>query len=195
MTHPPEYHLFAQAYRYAPIGLCTLDLELRFVHVNEWLARLNGLAIAEHLGRRMADIIPNLYERVSPQLYQVIETGWPIIKGHVYAETHAHPGEKHHYQHDYYAVRHDGETVGVSCVVEDLTDGRGIAFPDDLLSARENQTLGLGARGFTNEESAHWMGVSVRTVETYRRRAMKKLGTRQRVDLIRYALDHGLHLE
>jgi len=36
-------------YRKAPVGLCHSDLDLRYVHVNEWLASLNGLAVSEHL--------------------------------------------------------------------------------------------------------------------------------------------------
>jgi len=36
-------------YRKAPVGLCHFDLDLRYVHVNEWLASLNGLAVSEHL--------------------------------------------------------------------------------------------------------------------------------------------------
>ena len=31
-----------------PIGLCYLDLDLRYVHINEWLAAINGLAVSEH---------------------------------------------------------------------------------------------------------------------------------------------------
>lgn len=29
----------------APIGLCYLDTDLRFVHINEWLAKINGVPV------------------------------------------------------------------------------------------------------------------------------------------------------
>ena len=35
----------------------------------------------------------------------------------------------------------------------------------------------------------------IKTVETYRARIMEKLGSKKRTDLIRCALDHGLHLD
>jgi PAS domain-containing protein len=41
----------ADVYRQAPIGLCYFDLDLRYVHINERLAALNGLAVDEHLGQ------------------------------------------------------------------------------------------------------------------------------------------------
>ncbi|MCH8969329.1 MAG: PAS domain S-box protein, partial [Planctomycetes bacterium] len=35
----------------APIGLCFLDRDLRYVFINEWLAKLNGTSVEGHLGR------------------------------------------------------------------------------------------------------------------------------------------------
>ena len=60
---------------------------------------------------------------------------------------------------------------------------------------REREVLGSAVRGFTNQETADRLGIGLKTVETYRTRIMEKLGSKKRTDLIRYALDHGLHLE
>lgn len=35
-------------------------------------------------------------------------------------------------------------------------------------------------------------GLSVKTIETYKARIMEKLGLRSRVELVRYAMQHGL---
>ena len=40
----------------APVGLCKLDTDLRYVHINKWLARINGLPVAAHLGKTI--VIP-----------------------------------------------------------------------------------------------------------------------------------------
>ena len=106
-------HEFAQAYQYAPIGLCTLDRDLRYVHINEWLAQLNGHSVEEHLGRTLSEILPNVAEQVASQLRRVFETGNPMIKGTAYAETAAHPGEKRLYEHNYHAIRSAGTTRGL----------------------------------------------------------------------------------
>lgn len=70
-----------RAYGHAPIGLCCLDLELRYVHINEWLAGVNGLSVAEHLGRTIGEVLPEVAAGIEPQLRSVIPTGEPIIAG------------------------------------------------------------------------------------------------------------------
>ncbi|MGC8781123.1 MAG: response regulator transcription factor [Anaerolineae bacterium] len=47
------------------------------------------------------------------------------------------------------------------------------------------------ARGLANQEIADRLGLSVKTVETYRARAMDKLGLANRAALVRYALEKG----
>lgn len=61
----------------------------------------------------------------------------------------------------------------------------------DPLSARESQVLQLIARGHSNKEVAAQLDVSVKTIETHKANAMRKLGLNGRIDLVRYALLHG----
>jgi DNA-binding NarL/FixJ family response regulator len=60
------------------------------------------------------------------------------------------------------------------------------------LSQREREVLDLVAKGYTNQQIADQLGLSVKTVETYRSRLVEKLGLKSRADLVRYALDSGL---
>jgi two-component system, NarL family, response regulator NreC len=62
----------------------------------------------------------------------------------------------------------------------------------DVLSAREMQVLTLVAAGHTNQEAAHELGLSVKSVETYRLRLTEKLGLSSRAELVRIALECGL---
>lgn len=48
----------AGLYRDAPVGLCLVDLELRFVHANDAFARLFGLESDEMIGYRIAAVLP-----------------------------------------------------------------------------------------------------------------------------------------
>ena len=66
------------------------------------------------------------------------------------------------------------------------------AGPASVLSQREREVLELVAQGFTNQQIADRLGLSVKTVETYRSRLVEKLGLRSRAELVRYALDSGL---
>jgi two-component system response regulator NreC len=61
-----------------------------------------------------------------------------------------------------------------------------------LLSPREQQVLRLIALGHTNQQVAGRLGLSVKTVETYKSRLMTKLGLTGRAALVRYALQRGL---
>jgi DNA-binding NarL/FixJ family response regulator len=59
------------------------------------------------------------------------------------------------------------------------------------LSERETEVMRLIAQGFTNKEISAQLGVSVKTVETYKARSMEKLGLRSRVDIVRTATERG----
>jgi DNA-binding NarL/FixJ family response regulator len=62
----------------------------------------------------------------------------------------------------------------------------------ELLSEREVQVLAFLARGFTHQEIADRLELSIKTVETYRGRVSHKLGLRRRADLVRYAHECGI---
>ena len=110
-------------YAIAPVGLCYFDTDLRFLYINEWLARINGLSVKAHLGKTIDEVLKDVAVGVVPQLRHVLQTGEPIIEGTVEAETPAHPGESRHYMHNYYPDKSkDGTVVGVSCVVQDITE-------------------------------------------------------------------------
>lgn len=59
------------------------------------------------------------------------------------------------------------------------------------LSEREAEVLRLIALGYSNKEIAAKLELSVKTVETYKKRSVEKLGLRSRVDIVRYAAERG----
>jgi len=59
------------------------------------------------------------------------------------------------------------------------------------LSEREAEVVRLTAYGYTNKEVAAQMGISIKTADTYKARAMEKLGLHSRAALVRYALQRG----
>jgi two-component system, NarL family, response regulator NreC len=58
------------------------------------------------------------------------------------------------------------------------------------LSEREVEVAQRVAQGYSNREIATQLSLSVKTVETYRARALDKLGLDSRAALVRYALEH-----
>ena len=59
------------------------------------------------------------------------------------------------------------------------------------LSDRETDVLRLIAHGHSNKEISARLEISVKTIETYKARAMEKLGFKTRVDVVRYAAAQG----
>jgi DNA-binding NarL/FixJ family response regulator len=59
------------------------------------------------------------------------------------------------------------------------------------LSAREEDVLRQTARGMGNKEIAAYLEISTKTVETYKARAIEKLGLRTRSDIVRYGAARG----
>jgi DNA-binding NarL/FixJ family response regulator len=64
-------------------------------------------------------------------------------------------------------------------------------FEPEVLSDREAEVSRLLAQGLTMKEIAQQLSLSPRTLETYRARAMEKLGLKSRADLIRHAMKRG----
>lgn len=79
-------------------------------------------------------------------------------------------------------------------LVNSLVEGslpRGTSSPALTLSEREGEVIRDVARGYTNQEIANRLALSVKTVETYRARAMEKLGLSGRAALVRFAKEKG----
>ncbi len=60
------------------------------------------------------------------------------------------------------------------------------------LTPREEQVVKLVAEAHTNKEIGEILGLAEKTAENHRSNAMRKLGMRDRVELVRYAIRRGL---
>jgi DNA-binding NarL/FixJ family response regulator len=64
--------------------------------------------------------------------------------------------------------------------------------PSEPLTPREQEVLKLIAEAHTNNEIAEILHLSAKTVESHRGNLLRKLGMRDRVELVRYAIRRGL---
>lgn len=89
--------------------------------------------------------------------------------------------------HRYLSAKVSDQVVGAFLKQEE-------AYRDPLsvLSRREREVLQLVVEGRTSAEIAGTLFLSVKTVETYRSRLMKKLGIGDIPGLIKFAIQHGL---
>jgi DNA-binding NarL/FixJ family response regulator len=84
--------------------------------------------------------------------------------------------------------------AAVTALVRDYLDRarRGEAAPKEPLTPRELEVVKLIAEGHTTEEIAELLVISKKTVERHRANILEKLEMRNRVELTRYAIRHGL---
>jgi DNA-binding NarL/FixJ family response regulator len=68
----------------------------------------------------------------------------------------------------------------------------GRAEPADPLTPRELEVVKLIAEAYTNKQIAETLSLSEKTVESHRANVLSKLGMRDRVELVRYAIRRGL---
>ncbi len=109
-------------YQNAPVGLCFLDREMRYKRINRWLAEVNGAPIEAHIGRTIAEMVPDVAGQCAPKMREVLATGQPVRFENVMGETPARPGVIRHFNESWYPVFDDsGEIVGVAVIVEEIT--------------------------------------------------------------------------
>ncbi|OKK22244.1 protein kinase [Streptomyces sp. CB00455] len=107
-----------------PIGLVMLDEELRYVHLNQALADMDGMSIGDHLGRRMCDVMLTSdggeYERT---LRAVAEEGRPVVGTLVGLRTPGRPDRDQVRSVSLFALSGAVDTrPGVGGLLVDVTD-------------------------------------------------------------------------
>ncbi len=112
-----------QVYTTAPVGMCLLNTELRYMRINQDLADINGKPIVEHIGRTLSEVVPDIAPRVEPLYRQVLETGQPVLGIDVHGTTPAQPGVEKDWVVNFYPFKSsEGVMQGVSVTVEDSTE-------------------------------------------------------------------------
>jgi len=106
----------------APVGLCFLDCNLRYVSINQRLADMSGAPVAAYLGRKVEEMVPQVFPAVEQYLRRALKG--EAIHGVEFFRPANDPGERGatnllSYQP---ALDEAGEVIGVSVVVTDITE-------------------------------------------------------------------------
>ena len=112
-----------QLYKLAPVGLGLLDRGLRVLRINERLAAITGRPVHEHIGRTLAELVPQMTSQVGVIVDRVFASGEPILDLAVRGVTLANLADERDWLVSYYPVKSsDGAIRCVGGVVQDITE-------------------------------------------------------------------------
>ncbi|MCC3533286.1 MAG: PAS domain S-box protein [Microcoleus sp. PH2017_25_DOB_D_A] len=115
--------LFDSFLQEAPAGFCIFDSQLRYVQINQFLAEINSLSPAEHIGKTLREILPEIAPMVEPLYEQILRTKQPLINMEMSAENPRNPGIMRHMTASYFPLLDkDGEAIGMGALVIDISD-------------------------------------------------------------------------
>jgi PAS domain S-box-containing protein len=104
----------------AAVGLACLDREFRFMRVNDALAEMNRLPVDDHIGRPVAEIVPEFWPQLELPCRRVLETGEPVVNHNVGGDGSA--GRTGHWLNSIYPIRSNGTIVGLGVLVVDVSE-------------------------------------------------------------------------
>jgi PAS domain S-box-containing protein/putative nucleotidyltransferase with HDIG domain len=108
----------------APVGFIFVDCEFRYVCINEMAAATNGHSPEEHLGRTVAEVVPNLWSQIEPVYRQVLDGGEAIRNVEITGDTEASHGHIRTWLVSFYPVRARATIIGIGVVSVDITERR-----------------------------------------------------------------------
>jgi formate hydrogenlyase transcriptional activator len=102
------------------VGFLICDESLRYVKINDALARIHGVPVESHLGKTVYDILGEAAAQVVPAFHQVFTTGQPLSNFEVVAKLPSRT-EPAHWIENYFPIKDaDGRVRQVGAVVVEV---------------------------------------------------------------------------
>jgi len=106
-----------------PAGIAIMEgPDFRYLKVNSRLAEINGLSVEDHLGRPLAEVLPDAAPDIIPRLRQVMETGEPSSPFEFTTKLPKSPDETYWFMDTFFPIEHrNGKVQAVGAVVLEIT--------------------------------------------------------------------------
>jgi PAS domain S-box-containing protein len=125
----------------APVGLSFLDRNLRYVSTNEQNARMKDIPVQNHIGRSVAEVLPDAFPQLEPALRLAL-TGEPTSGIEYRVANSSQPDGYSALLTSYQPIRGaEDEIVGISAAVMDITERKRIEQALAESEAHFRQTL------------------------------------------------------
>ncbi len=113
-------------YKFTQVGLCELDLEYRYVRINDYLAAINGRPVEEHIGKRVWEIVPKLKDHIQETGNKVHQTGKPVKNIPLTISKNEKRKSLRHLLVHWYPLKYYNQIDSFNIVVEDVTEQKRI---------------------------------------------------------------------
>ncbi len=117
-----KHRLLDTLLKEAPIGFTYLDRDLRYILINETLASLNGMSVADHVGNSVRDVVPAIADEADRITQEILNTKRPVVNREICGYTKAST-ELRYWNESWYPIFDEfREIIGFGVVVEEITD-------------------------------------------------------------------------
>ena len=121
----------------APVGLEIIDKELRFAHINQTLAEMDGCSVAQHQGKTIAQIVPKMASDLEAMCQHILTTGESILNLEEVGETPKEPGVLRYWMSSRFPLLgEDDQPIAVGGVCIEITERK---RTEEALKASEAQ--------------------------------------------------------
>jgi PAS domain S-box-containing protein len=149
----------------APVGLCFLDCDMRYVSLNQKLAEMNGAPVSAHLGKTVEEMLPELFLRIKPYLQRAVH-GEAMADVEVSSPSTV-PGEPDRTVVVSYQPAWDeaDEVIGVSIAVVDITQRKetekslreSVTRLQNIEERKSQVPWAMDAKGYSLQASSQWV--------------------------------------
>lgn len=144
---PPELQW---VYDTAPIGLAFLSSDCRYLYINQRLTEICGISVADHIGRSVREMVPNIADAVEGLVQSIVENGEPVTGIEVTGQRTDNIGSDRCWLTNWYPLKGpDGRVLGVNVAAEEITERKRaqVAVEGRWRSVFETSTLGISLTG------------------------------------------------
>ncbi|MCQ4081024.1 SpoIIE family protein phosphatase [Streptomyces sp. RB6PN25] len=119
-SQPPGRSVLLELVEGTTAGIGILDTELRYLYVNPALAVMNGVPAADHTGRTVAEVLPELDAR-EDVLRAVLADGRPREVTSSGQTQAAFPLDRRYFHGAYHRLEEGGTVIGIVGIVVEVT--------------------------------------------------------------------------
>jgi PAS domain S-box-containing protein len=110
-------------YDTAPIGLAFLSPDCRYLQINQRLTEICGISVADHLGRTVREMVPNVADQVEQLVRFIVESGEPVTGIEVNGQRADKIGADRCWLTSWHPLKGpDGRVLGVNVAAEEITE-------------------------------------------------------------------------